>query len=149
MKQRLNKMQKLVRFREFQESLASNSMHRAIEDAQRAGDVHGQALNDVDQAGHWKSRIVNDGAIDIGLYGFALGNEQKAVERCDVAKSELDARQQLADEARGSWFDATTATRVSRERELAESHRVAGVEEMKIFDQLGDLLLSKQAAKHD
>lgn len=149
MKQRLNKMQKLVRFREFQESLATNAMHRQLEETQRANDVHDKALGDVDQAALWKARIVNEGSIDIGLYGFALGNEQQAVERRDAAKSDLDASQKQADEAKDAWLDATSATRVSRERELSETRRVAGVEEKQVFDQLTDLLLSKQAATHD
>lgn len=149
MKQRLVKMRKLVRFREFQESIASNSMHSRLEEARQAGDAHDRASSDVDVAGRWKARIVDEGDIDIGLYGFALDNEQRAVERCGAAKSELDASRKLADDARDAWLDATSATRVSRERELAEDRRVAGAEEMRIFDQLGDLLLSKRVAGHD
>lgn len=149
MTQRLSKMQKLVRYREFQESLAANAMHQRLEETTQASEAHDQALGDVEQAGVWKARIVNDGNIDIGLYGYALGNEQRAVERCDAAKSDLDASQQRAGEAKDAWLDATSATRVSRERETAEGRRVAASEEMRTYDQLGDLLLSKQVLKHD
>lgn len=149
MKQRLNKMQKLVRFREFQESLATNAMHRKLEETKQASDTHEQALTAVDQAAHWKGRIVGEGTIDIGLYEFALSNEQQAVEHRDIAKSELDTRREHEDEAKAAWLSATTASRLSRERRFSESRRIAENDEKQVFDQLGDLLLSKRVSLHD
>lgn len=149
MTQRLGKMQKLVRYREFQESLAASAMHQRLDEVSQSSDAHDKAVDEVDQAGVWKARIVSEGNIDIELYGFALGNEQLAVERCEAAKSDLDASQQRAGEAKEAWLEATSATRVSRGREKAEDLRAAATEEMRTYDQLGDLLLSKQVLKHD
>jgi hypothetical protein len=149
MRRRLDKMQKLVRFREFQESLVANAMRQRIAETREAHEAHDVALGEVDVASGWKARALNDGHLDVGFYGAALGNEQHAVDRCEAARSSAEESQQRTDDATDLWCTASSATRVSRERERAEERRIAGIEEKRDFDQLADLLLSKKAGKHD
>lgn len=152
MKQRVDKLRKLIRFREFQESLAADSVRQAFEEANQAARAHEQAEALVDEAGSWKLRALAGGDVDIGLYGFALANEQEAVERCAEAETVREDSRRRTLEAQERWRSAASATRVSRERELAGARAVGEIEEKRMFDQLGELLLARRGdvgGRHD
>lgn len=149
MNRRLDKMRKLLRFREFRESMAADGMRQRLAEAQQASRALDLAQKAVEDAESWKARSVAGGSVNIGLYGFALENEQEMMELRDAAKGDLEDSRQRTEDAGSQWREAATATRVARERALAESRLVVEIGEKRMFDQLGDLLISRKADPND
>lgn len=149
MTQRLDKVRKLVRFREFRESTAADGMRQRLVETRQAVRALDVAQAAVDEAESWKARSFAGGNIDVVLYGFALENEQEMVGRRDAATSDLKDSRERMEVAGNHWHEAASATRVARERALAESRLVMDIEDKRMFDQLSDLLLSRQGDRHD
>lgn len=149
MNRRLDKMRKLVRFREFRESMAADSMRQRLAEAKEASRTLDSAQEAVEEAESWKARSLSGGSVDIGLYGFALENEQETMARRDAARSDLEDCRQRTENAASQWREAATASRVVRERALAESRLAMEIGEKRMFDQLGDLLISRKADSND
>lgn len=149
MTRRLDKVRKLVRFREFRESTAADGMRQRLVETRQASHALEAAQAAVDEAESWKARSLAGGSIDVVLYGFALENEREMAERRDAATSDLEDSREHMEDAGKHWREAASATRVARERVLAESRLGMDLEEKRMFDQLGDLLLSRHGDRHD
>lgn len=149
MTRRLDKVRKLVRFREFRESTAADGMRQRLVETQQAAHALDVAQAAVDEAESWKARSLAGGSIDVGLYGFALESEREMAGRRDAAKSDLEDSRERMEDAGNRWREAALATRVARERVLAESRMAMEIGEKRMFDQLGDLLLSRQGDRRD
>lgn len=149
MSRRLDKMRKIVRFREFRESMAADSMRQRLAEAQQASQAFDSAQNAVDDAESWKARAVAGGSVDVGLYGFALEDQNEKMERRDAAKDDLEGSRKRVEEAAGQWRDAASETRVARERTVAEKRLFMDASEKQVFDQLGDLLISRRTGSDD
>lgn len=149
MNRKASKVQKLVRLNEFREELASDAVRRRLAEEADAQAAHGEAEATVAAVGEWKSRAQADGGLDIALYQLALGIEQQAMAHSATLKTVLTESQERTQVAQERWREATAATRVSSQRDRRERSAFAALEEKRAFDQLGDLLLSRQEKPHD
>lgn len=149
MNRKASKVQKLVRLNEFREDLASDAVRRRLAEEADARAAHGVAEAAVDALGEWKSRAQADGGLDIALYQLALGVEQHAMAHSAALKTALTESEQRTGAAQEQWRAAAAATRVSSQRDRRERTALASREEKRVFDQLGDLLLSRQETSHD
>lgn len=149
MSRRFDKLGKLVRFREFQEAMAANVMRQRLVETHRASCAFDSAQEAVKDAESWKVRAVVGGSVDIGLYDFALENQQETMVRRDAAECDLEGSRQRMEDAAGQWRDAASATRAAGERAAVERRLVVGAGEKRVFDQLGDLLVSRRLGSDD
>ncbi|HRO63588.1 hypothetical protein [Thermomonas sp.] len=151
MKRRLDKVRKLVRFREFRESVAVAEVRQRLVEMHQASRVLDSARFAMEDAEFWKERSLAGECIDMNRYAFALEGERQAMNRHEAAERELEDRQRYAGEAAGQWRQAASATHAARDRMCLENQREMEIVEKRMFDQLSDLLLSRRTGmdRHD
>jgi hypothetical protein len=133
-----DRMQRLVRLRQFREEIAEGVQRTAAAAVREAEQVHEQALAAAEAIGAWKVRAGAE-SIDLGFYQAAIAAEAVAMENATQRERELDDASGASTRAIEALRDAALGHRVARHRHERLQAEAAIAEERREFDQLSDL----------
>jgi hypothetical protein len=133
-----DRMQRLVRLRQFREEIAEGVQRTAAAAVREAEQIHEQALATAEAIGAWK---VREGAqsIDLGYYQAAIAAEAVAMDDVARRKNERDEADAASNRAIDALRDAALGARVARQRHGRLQAEAAMEHEKREFDQMSDL----------
>jgi hypothetical protein len=137
MSQPRNRMERLVRLKQFREELADGRLRDALMAERRASEALDSAIERVEGIGAWKQRA--GGGLDIAFYEAVLAAEAHAMEGSDAARRELDAAEGGSGQARAALAQAALGHRAARHRHDRIDAELRSADEKREFDQLSDL----------
>ena len=133
-----DRMQRLVRLRQFREEIAEGVQRTAAAAVREAEHVHEQALAAAEAIGAWKVRAGSD-AIDLGFYQAAIAAEAVAMDNEAARRRERDEASTASNRAIDALREAALGHRVARQRHERLQAEAAIANEKREFDQLNDL----------
>ena len=116
LKEKKERVQKLLRFRRLAEDRASFGLQLASREVNEANQAHKQAIERMDEVSGWKGSMDDRGGVELSLYAHALSLEQVAA----VAVGRAVETERMADKDRNNAADkhrdAVNSTRVADRR---------------------------------
>ena len=141
-----NRMQRLVRLRQFREEVADNGLRAAKSTETRAAETHRGAVSEMEAIGAWKQHG-NGGALDLAFYQVAIGVEAGAMERVDEAGQALASSETASARAGEVLVNAALSHRAAQKRSARVHRALAEAAEKREFDQMSDLNASRRGEK--
>ena len=139
---------KLVRLNLFREELATASLNRASMAQSSATEKHQAAFETMEDIGRRKIPA-DQGPLDISRYELALHLESAASDHETELKQQLEARESETGQAREGLIQATSALRVSENRNRRERAATEVALEKQIFEQISDVWLNNRVRRDD
>jgi hypothetical protein len=140
MSQPRNRMQRLVRLKQFREEIADGQLRNALGEERRAAESLDSAIQSVEGIGAWKQRA--GGGLDIAFYEVVLAAEAQAMDRSEAATRELRSAEGLTGAAKDALAQAALGHRAARHRHERIDAELRSADEKREFDQMSDLTAS-------
>ena len=146
MSRRPNRMQRLVRLKQFREEVADGQLRVAAAAEREAEGARDHAVETMEAIGEWKLRS-GAPAIDLGFYQVAIAAEAGAMERADAAGRELGESREAREHAGAALSQAALAHRAARNRSERLRLQALAEQEKREFDQMSELMASARGER--
>jgi hypothetical protein len=129
---------RLVRWRDFQEEQARTELHAARQEAAQAASALGDATARLENIAAFKARSANSGCVDPGLYGELLAYESIALAQEAQRKEEQTRCEQRVEVCQASVIEAKSRSKVAHARQSRYQVSARDREEKRSFDLVAD-----------
>ncbi len=129
---------RLARWRDFQEEQARTELHAARHEAAQAASALGDAAARLENIAAFKARSTNSGRVDPGLYGELLAYESIALAQEAQRKEEQTRCDQQVEVCQAAVIEAKSRSKVAQARQARFQASARDRQEKRSFDLVAD-----------
>jgi hypothetical protein len=138
---------RLARWRDFQEAQARNELHASRHDAAQAASALADATAHLEHVAAFKARSTNSGRVDPGLYGELLAHESIALAQEARTKQEQTRCKQQVEVCQAAVIEAQSRSKVAHARQARYQASARDQQEKRSFDLLADQWTASRAPR--